>query len=272
MVLCVRNLPDAALLREVRNIAALAGEATLQIYRDGYTVDSKADGTPVTEADRTADELIRNRLTDLAPDVSIISEESVAPGFQTRSAWRRLWLVDPLDGTREFVRGTGEFTVNIALIDNHRPVLGVVLAPSRGICWYAAVGLGAWRCEQGQAVRAIHSRRFPGSGAAVACSKSRGNETMNAFISRLPDAAVYRVGSSIKSCLVAEGAADVYPCFSVTSEWDTAAAQCVLEQAGGGLLDLHMSPLGYNCRESLDNPPFLAVGDIGHDWRALLVT
>ena len=262
------NTP-AALLDGVLALAGRAATSILEVYAAPFDAEHKADGTPVTVADRRADRLIREGLRDIAADIPIISEETPPPPVAERRSWARLWLVDPLDGTREFVRRSDEFTVNIALVEAGQPVLGVVLAPVSGIAWYAARGAGAWR-RQGHAQPCrIHSRACPQT-PVVAASRSRRNELVNEFLRNLGIDEPTRVGSSIKTCLVAEGTADVYPGFSVTSEWDTAAAQCVLEEAGGRLSDLRMQPLRYNTGAGLDNPRFLAVGDPRRDWPRLL--
>jgi len=262
------NTP-AALLDDVLALAERAAASILEVYAAPFETERKSDGTPVTLADKRADRLIREGLRDIATDIPIISEETPPPALAERRSWRRLWLGDPLDGTREFVRRSDEFTVNIALVEDGSPTLGVVLAPVSGVAWYAASGAGAWRREAGVAARRVHSRACP-QRPVVAASRSRRNELVNEFLRNLGVDEPMRVGSSIKTCLVAEGAADVYPGFSQTSEWDTAAAQCVLEEAGGRMTDLRMRPLRYNRGDGLDNPRFLAVGDTGRDWSRLL--
>lgn len=258
-----------AMLDQVLAIAELAAAAILAVYAAPFDADQKADGTPVTRADIDADAVIRRGLERLAPDIPVISEETPPPPVAERHRWPRLWLVDPLDGTREFVRRSGQFTVNIALVERGRPVLGVVLAPVTRIAWYAAEGAGAWKRRDRAPPQPIRTRTCPPTPLVVA-SRSRGNRMTNALLETLGVAEPMRVGSSIKSCLVAEGSADLYPGFSRTSEWDTAAAQCVLEQAGGRLSDLALRPLRYNDGDDLINPRFLAVGDPARDWAAVL--
>jgi len=201
-----------------------------------------------------------------------LSEESAEdiPAL-VRRRWSRLWLVDPLDGTREFVKRNGEFTVNIALIENHRPVLGVVLAPVTGALYAAARDVGAWlQPDAGQAWQRIGTRALA-TPALVAGSRSHGANT-HAMLEALlgSEHEPLPMGSSLKFCLIARAAADVYLRLGATSEWDTAAAQCVLEQAGGAVLDLQGQPLRYNRGDSLINPEFLAVGDLTIDWTARL--
>lgn len=257
----------ALLLEAVLAIASRAAAVILEVYAAPFEAQSKKDGTPVTDADLQADAEIRAGLAALAPGIPLISEEQPPPPFTERHGWPRLWLVDPLDGTREFVRRSGQFTVNIALVDAGRPVLGVVVAPVSRIAWYAAAGSGAWKREGEAAPVRIHSRTCPPTPVVVA-SRSRGNQMTNTLLDTLGVHEPMRIGSSIKSCLVAEGSADIYPGFSRTSEWDTAAAQCVLEQAGGRLCDLSLRPLVYNRGRDLLNPRFLAVGDPRRDWAA----
>ncbi|MDX1515079.1 MAG: 3'(2'),5'-bisphosphate nucleotidase CysQ, partial [Gammaproteobacteria bacterium] len=182
----------------------------------------------------------------------------------------RYWLVDPLDGTHGFVRRSGEFSINIALIDDHRPVLGVVHAPVDDTCYFARAGAGAFRKSPCGAVEPLAAEALSGGPVRVVTSRSRRNPLTRKFIEALGQVEVERLGSSLKSCRVAEGSADVYPGFSRTSEWDTAAAQCVVEEAGGRLMDLEGRALRYNLRSGLENPRFLAVGDAQRDWSGAL--
>jgi len=176
-------------------------------------------------------------------------------------------LVDPLDGTREFVKRNGEFTVNIALIDNHKPVMGVVYVPVTGVSYCAALNNGAYKCLPEQLPEAIKVRACPKDRLIVAGSRSHAGESLQKFITGLGvKSDLVSIGSSLKICLVAEGKADVYPRFGLTSEWDTAAAQCIVEQAGGYLTDLELKPLLYNTKESLLNPHFLVFGDKDKNW------
>jgi len=259
-------------LDEVATIAAVAGERILEVYQRPFEVHHKEDGSPLTVADRDAHELILAGLHRLAPDLPVLSEESASIGYRERTGWARYWLVDPLDGTREFVNRNGEFTVNIALIDDVRPVLGVVHVPVTGVTYLGLHGAGAWKMEGGER-HAIHARRYRGGRATVVASRSHRGAAVDRFLERLQaregayDTASY--GSSLKLCLVAEGAADICPRLGPTSEWDTAAAQCIVEAAGGRVIDLDGTPLRYNKPDIL-NPWFLATGAGNYDWRALL--
>jgi 3'(2'), 5'-bisphosphate nucleotidase len=262
---------ETGLLAQVNAIAREAGAAILAIYRDDFAVEHKADASPLTAADMAAQRVIAAGLARIAPEVPVLSEEARAAPWEQRQAWSRYWLIDPLDGTREFVKRNGEFTVNIALIDGHRPVLGVVLAPVTGELYAAADGQGAWLQQHATGQWQKVGARPLAAPAVVAGSRSHGNDT-HAFLEALLGAPYqpFPMGSSLKFCLIARAVADLYLRLGPTSEWDTAAAQCVLEQAGGAVLDLAGEPLRYNTKESLLNPEFLAVGDPAVDWKIRL--
>jgi 3'(2'), 5'-bisphosphate nucleotidase len=260
------------LLDEVREIAAEAAQQILAVYARDFDTEQKADGSLLTEADRQAHKLICRRLAELTPDLPVLSEESAAVDYEERSAWRRFWLVDPLDGTREFVNRNGEFTVNIALISNGQPELGVVHVPVTGLSYFACQGRGAFREEGDAPPRKIRAREYRGGAARVMASRSHAGSHVRTFLERLAeqqgDYQAESIGSSLKLCMVAEGRADVYPRLGPTSEWDTAAAQCVVEAAGGRVTDLHNQPLAYN-KPSLLNPWFIVTGAGTFDWLAL---
>jgi 3'(2'), 5'-bisphosphate nucleotidase len=200
----------------------------------------------------------------------VLSEEADAIPWSRRSAWDWLWVVDPLDGTREFVQRNGEFTVNIALVHDHRPVIGVVHAPALERDYYACDGVGAFRSDAAAASQAIRVAARGSGPLRVVGSRSHRGSSLDEFLARIGDHELVAVGSSLKFCLVAEGVADIYPRLGPTSEWDTAAGQCVLEQAGGQVLRVDGRPLDYNAREQLLNPHFVACADVGTDWPALL--
>jgi 3'(2'), 5'-bisphosphate nucleotidase len=257
------------LLLDVTALAREAGRAILEVYASSFSVQEKADSSPLTEADLRSEKLILAGLRRIAPEIPVLSEETGQSAWAVRRNWSRLWVVDPLDGTKEFVRRNGEFTVNIALVDNHRPVLGIVHAPALERDYFACDGIGAFRSDARAAGRPIRvSRR--GSGAVrVVGSRSHRGSSLDGFLSRVGAHELVEVGSSLKLCLVAEGSADVYPRLGPTCEWDTAAGQCVLEQAGGQVLKLDGEPLEYN-REDTLNPNFVGFGDAGTDWLALV--
>lgn len=255
------------LLRDVRAIAEEAGAVIMDIYQRKYRVEQKPDQTLVTEADYAADELISQRLAELTPGWPVLSEEGELVDYDQRRHWPRYWLVDPLDGTRQFVDRTDEFTVNIALIEHHRAVLGVVLAPVTRHCYFAAMGCGAFKQVPGQAVQAIKCRDWAVSDELViAGSRGHHGPRFQEFVAQFAALRMICMGSSLKSCLVAEGQADVYLRMGPTSEWDTAAAQCIVEEAGGAITDTELRPLRYNTKDELLNPHFIAFGDRAHDW------
>jgi 3'(2'), 5'-bisphosphate nucleotidase len=256
--------------QETRALARRAGVAILEVYAGTFAVERKGDDSPLTAADMASHRIIVDGLRALTPDVPVLSEESASIEWNVRRGWDRYWLVDPLDGTREFVKRNGEFTVNIALIERHAPVLGVVLIPVSGELYYGVGGDGAFlESGPGALPRAIETRtaaRIP----IVAGSRSHSNDRQAALLAKLGEHRLVSIGSSLKFCMVARGEADLYLRVGPTSEWDTAAAQCVVEQAGGAVTDLRGSPLRYNTRPSLINPEFLVAGDTAIDWLARL--
>jgi 3'(2'), 5'-bisphosphate nucleotidase len=258
-----------ALTRAASAIAVRAAAAILEVYDSDFAVDHKDDRSPLTAADLAAHRLIVAALQMLTPDLPVLSEESAHVAWSQRRQWSRYWLVDPLDGTREFVKRNGEFTVNIALIDAHRPVLGVVQTPVTGELAFAWDGGGAWLAQRGGDARPIRTRARS-SPLVVAGSRSHASDRETDLLARLGAHAKMALGSSLKFVRIAAAEADLYLRLGPTSEWDTAAGQCVLEQAGGAVLDFTGTPLRYNARDSLLNGDFFAVGERGADWRPLL--
>ena len=255
-----------ALVEPVIAVAREAARRILEVYAEDFEVRSKADSSPVTAADIAADDAIRAGLAGLAGGLPVLSEERAPPPFAERKGWERFWLVDPLDGTRGFVRRSGEFVVSIALIEHHRPVLGVVHSPVEGRAYAAARGAGAvCVTERGDRHR-LRARRRPDRRPVVVASRSRRDPDTDAFVASVGEVELVRLGSALKSCLIAEGRADVYPAFGETSEWDTAGAQCVVEEAGGGMVDADGRALRYNTRDSQVNPRFVVFGDPRGDW------
>ncbi len=257
------------MLPEIADIARRAGEAILRIYNAGFEVRRKEDRSPLTEADLASHVLIRDALGKLAPGVPVLSEEGADIPFSERSVWDQYWLVDPLDGTREFVNRNGEFTVNIALVSDHVAVLGVVLVPVTGACYTGVTGHGACLRYGGQAPREIGVRRPHATPPVVVGSRSHANPVLESHLAALGEYEMVSMGSSLKFCLVAEGKADFYPRLGPTSEWDTAAAHAVVTAAGGHLARLDGSSLEYNRTESLLNPEFLVYGDSSFNWSSL---
>lgn len=256
------------LLTSVNELAKVAGKHILEIYEaEDFGIEKKDDQSPLTLADVAAHNTIVAGLKKITPELPILSEESASIPFTERTQWSRYWLVDPLDGTREFIKRNGEFTVNIALIENQKPVLGVVYVPVTQVCYFAATGEGAFKSAPKEPTRTIEVRACPPNRLTIAGSRSHADEHLKKFISIMDkEVELISIGSALKTCLVAEGKVDVYPRFGPTSEWDTAAAQCVVEQAGGFLTDVNLHPLRYNTKESLLNPYFFVYGDANEDW------
>lgn len=258
------------LLAQVRHAVAEAGEAILEIYADPtrFQTELKTDDSPLTAADKAANDILVRALEALTPDIPVLSEESDQAPWSTRRHWDRCWVVDPLDGTREFLKRNDEFTVNVALVEQHRPVLGVVFAPALDRWFFAARGEGAWRQDGSrQPVPIYVGEKIADRPWQVVGSRSHNTPAVDAFVERLGDAEMVAMGSSLKLCLVADGSADVYPRLGPTSEWDTCAAQAVVEEAGGQVLDADTGqPLAYNARESLLNPHFIVCASPDPDW------
>lgn len=264
------------LLPEVVALAHRAGAAILPFWRADVQVLAKADESPVTAADLAAHQVIVDGLTALAPDIPILSEEDADISLEVRQQWTRWWLVDPLDGTKEFINGSEEFTVNIALIERGQVVFGVVTVPTTGSAYYGGAGLGAWHAAAGKSAQPIHVRQavVPGAAFTVVASRRHSSAQQERLLAGLGAVVgplqLVSVGSSLKFCLLAEGVADCYPRLAPTSQWDTAAAQGVVEGAGGEVLQTDGQPFVYHPRESLLNPSFLALPQ-GVPWRQRLV-
>ena len=258
------------LLDPVIQIAYQAGKVIMEVYDEGFSVENKSDHTPVTEADKAANDIIESALKELTPHLPILTEEAKPTPYSERRNWVRYWLIDPLDGTREFIKRNGEFTVNIALIDGDESVMGVVYAPVIGVLYYAAKGQGAFKQESTNEPQAIHVRNKCRGKTMVACGRSHPTEEVQSFLANLGEHEIIRVGSAIKSCMVAEGKVDLYARLGPTSEWDTAAAQCVVEEAGGAITDTSMQRLRYNTKDDLLNPHFFVAGDQSIKWNDYL--
>jgi 3'(2'), 5'-bisphosphate nucleotidase len=241
----------------------------MAVYASDFAVERKDDRSPLTEADLAAHRIIVAGLARLTPEWPVLSEEGAGIPWAERSRWTRYWLVDPLDGTREFVKRNGEFTVNIALIDDGAPVLGVVHAPVRGDLVHAVHG-GAALSETAAGVVTLRAASGDAARPRVAGSRSHGDPRLSSFLARLGDYDYMALGSSLKFCLVAAGEADVYLRYGATSEWDTAAGQCIVEAAGGAVVDLAGRRLVYNRKDSLINPDFLVHAGAWVRWQRLL--
>ncbi|MGF1752244.1 3'(2'),5'-bisphosphate nucleotidase CysQ [Vibrio makurazakiensis] len=262
------------LLPSVIEVARSAGQLILEIYeKKDYEEFTKSDNTPVTSADLAAHKLISQRLRELTPDIPVLSEEDADISFEQRSQWDRYWLVDPLDGTQEFIARSGDFATIIALIEHNRPVMGVVYAPVSGVTYYAYSGKGAWKIpEMDDSVKIqTHKHEQPNQSIAIAISR---RQDINRITSRMSSKWNYDLvplgSAALKACLVAEGAVDCYLRLGPTGEWDTAATQCIVEEAGGRILNTHLKPLSYNERETLENPNFIVLGDNELPWDEIL--
>jgi len=254
------------LIDPVLEIAREACRRILEIYDSDFAVHAKEDRSPLTEADMASHRTILAGLGRLTPDIPVLSEESGDVPYERRREWREYWLVDPLDGTKEFIKRNGEFTVNIALVRNGRPILGVVHVPAKNTDYYGAEGAGAFRKIAGAEPEPIHVAPLKGGAVRVVGSRSHRGSSLDSYLERLGDHEMVPMGSSLKICLVAAGDADVYPRLGPTCEWDTAAAQGVVEAAGGRVVDLSGEPLRYNTKDEYLNPFFIAYGDDSRDW------
>jgi 3'(2'), 5'-bisphosphate nucleotidase len=255
------------LLQPVVQIARAAGREILQIYQSAdFEVETKADRSPLTAADRASHALIVRELAALTPNIPVMSEESATIPFEKRSQWQEFWLVDPLDGTKEFIKRNDEFTVNIALIRDHDAVLGVVHVPARDEDYFGCRGHGAFLRTAAGGERPIHAQAQSSNPVRVVGSRSHRGASLERFLERLGPHEMVPMGSSLKLCLVAAGVADVYPRLGPTSEWDTAAAQAVVECAGGRVVNLEGQPLRYNTRPEVLNPYFLVYADTSRNW------
>jgi 3'(2'), 5'-bisphosphate nucleotidase len=257
------------MINPIVDLAITAGHAILEVYATDFDVQEKGDESPLTQADLASHRCIVAGLQALTPDIPIISEEEGLPAFAERSQWRQYWLIDPLDGTKEFVNRNGEFTVNIAFIDNGRPLLGVVHVPVQEKTYVGCEGHGS-ELRTAESASAIRVGKNSSDPVRIVGSRSHRGASLDAFLARVGESDMVPMGSSLKFCVVAEGRADIYPRLGPTSEWDTAAAQAVVEQAGGKVLELDGKPLSYNQKEDILNPFFVVIGATDRDWLALL--
>jgi 3'(2'), 5'-bisphosphate nucleotidase len=258
------------LIRPVIDIAAEAGAAIMEIYTTEYDVEIKDDKSPLTAADHASHQCIVAALEALTPETPILSEESAQADWSVRSGWDEYWLIDPLDGTKEFIKKNGEFTVNIALIQQHKAILGVVYVPAQNRCYFGYQGGGAFEQAAGGEAKPISVAQSAQSPVRVVGSRSHRGASLDAYLDRLGNHEMVPMGSSLKLCLVASGAADIYPRLGPTSEWDTAAAQAVVECAGGRVVTTANEPLRYNAKADILNPEFLVYGDSSRDWTTYL--
>lgn len=253
----------------LRPIAEEASELILERYRSGnFKTEDKSDDTPVTSADKEASEFITRKLKQLTPDIPVLSEEAIVP-WPERRQWERYWLVDPLDGTQEFINGSGDFAVVIAYVERHQPVFGMINWPTEQALYWASRGHGAWRQYQGRTEKLqVRQLQQPQSDPlTIAVSRRQPEERVLSRIHSSREVNIVHTGScALKSCLVAEGNADVFMRVGPTGEWDTGAAQILVEEAGGQLLGHDFRPITYNMTPSVENPDFIVLGDPRVDW------
>lgn len=266
---------DPAIVAGVIEIVRRAGDAILEIYHSDFAVEHKADASPLTQADLAAHHIIADGLAALDPATPLLSEESRPPDFAVRQRWSRYWLVDPLDGTKEFISRNGEFTVNVALIEDHRPSFGVVGVPVRGLIYSGDVQRGLAQRIGPAGTEPLRGRPMVDARPlVVVASRSHGGARLETYLDGLkriyPGVERTPVGSSLKLCILAEGGADLYPRLGPTSEWDIAAAHAVLAAAGGSVWAVDGAALEYNRKAELLNPEFIAAADGQYPWRERL--
>lgn len=276
------SMSDEKLLNIALDGAKKAGVEVMNYYRDqSFTAELKADESPVTSADIAANDILMDHLKTLTPDIPIISEEVGTVPLAKRKHWERYWLLDPIDGTGEFIIGSGDFAINIALIENGWPSIGVIHAPDHHLTYYAQNHVGAFKDShvntnnqqnKSQSSNQIHVAQYKEQRRIkVAISRRQELGLMGQYLNNDFDFDTVALGScSLKNCLIAEGGADCYLRVGVTGEWDTGASQCILEQAGGTIVDSEFNPLSYNKRESLLNPDFLSLGNQDIPWQKII--
>lgn len=251
-------------LRPLIKLAKEAGTETLKYFglpEDRMTISRKPDGTLLTLADQEAHRILVDGLKQLNPRLPILSEEGIVPPYEIRRCWSRYWLLDPLDGTRGFINHLDEYTVNVALVDQHRVLMGIVTAPAKKLCYYAMRDGKAYKQVDEDTPLPIRVKPLNFNAIQVVLGQYLHSSRLPTLFHDIPGCEVKRLNSSLKFCWIAEGCADIYPRIGMTSEWDTAAAQCILERAGGRVVDLQGEALQYNAKESLVNPDFIAIGD-----------
>ena len=259
------KLNDPKILLEILNIAIDAGKEILKIYNDDIIVKSKEDNSPLTKADINSNKIIIKRMKNLQPKFPILSEESLID-WNERKEWQKYWLIDPLDGTKEFINKNGEFTVNIALIKNAKPILGIIYSPFLSELYFAQKDQGAYKINCSQTIKSLENsvkilsnNKKKSDEIIIIGSRSHSNKKFNEWINKnYKNYQILQKGSSLKFCEIANGNADLYPRFGPTSEWDIAAGHIILEEAGGFLKTFENQSIKYNSKESLINPEFLA--------------
>ena len=252
-----RKILNEQLITSAVEIAKEAGKAIIKIYNSDFDYQLKEDLSPITAADNLAHEIITEKLKTLTPKIPILSEENCDIPFEIRSQWTQYWLVDPLDGTKEFINRNGEFTVNIALIDNNTPTLGIINVPVTNEAYWGSKVNGSFCSDENGDVKQIQVSEKYHNRIRIVASRSHPSEMLTSFLDRIVDYDILEVGSSIKFCLIASGQADCYPRFGPTSEWDTAAGEAIVRFAGGDVFTTNGLPTTYNLKDSYLNPNFI---------------
>ena len=260
-------IDNKKLILDICNISIRAGNKILEYYKDDIEVTHKNDSSPLTQADLASNKIIKTALHNLDTTIPILSEESLVE-WGTRKSWNKYWLVDPLDGTKEFIKNNGEFTVNIALVEKNNPILGVIFAPAKSVIYFAQKGYGSFTIDTSKELNNLDeatqiSVLKQSDPVRIIGSRSHSNNSFATWVNeKFPNAQIIQAGSSLKFCLIADGNADIYPRFGPTSEWDIAAGHIILNEAGGKILTLSNKEIKYNQKESLLNPEFIASNNI----------
>ena len=262
------NLNNQEVILDILNIAIDAGKEILKIYKKNFNVDLKADNSPITEADINSNNLIKKRLIEIEKNIPILTEESLV-NWETRRVWKKYWLIDPLDGTKEFINRNGEFTVNISLIENNSPIFGVIYAPEKSSLYYGIKNNGSYKLITQDNIntltefKKININKNAASKIKIIGSRSHSNKEFHTWVEKnFSQYELISIGSSLKFCIIAEGTADIYPRLGPTSEWDIAAGHVILEEAGGKLKSFDNTEILYNTKKNIINPNFLAYGNV----------
>jgi len=257
MVMFDRKILNERFIISTIEIAQEAGSAILKIYNSDFDYKLKKDLSPITEADNISHKIIMERLKILTPKIPIISEENSEIPYEIRSRWKKYWLVDPLDGTKEFIKKNGDFTVNIALIHNNTPIFGVIYIPVKNETYWGSKINGSFYSNSNNNIKQIHVSKDNNNPIRLVTSRSHPSEMLNQLLEKIVDYEILKVGSSIKFCYVASGQAECYPRFGPTSEWDTAAGEAIVSFAGGDVITSAGDSINYNAKEDYLNPNFI---------------
>ena len=262
------ELTTNQVILELLNISIDSGKEIMKIYDKDFTADTKEDSSPITEADKNSNELIVSRLKTLEPNIPILSEESLV-SWGIRKKWNKYWLIDPLDGTKEFINRNGEFTINISLIENNKPVFGIIYSPLKSVLYYAYKNYGSFKVYTNRNLSSLNNLKKIrvvkkiNKITRIVGSRSHSNMEFHEWVkNKFANFELIKIGSSLKFCLLAEGTADIYPRFGPTSEWDIAAGHIILQEAGGKLRSIDNHEILYNTKENILNPNFIAYGNI----------